>query len=144
MEKTMGSTRGGPLNGTSTTPDALKLIRVALVGGVLMLGLVAWYITNRGGREPMAAETVTTLHLGFGVLAMGALLGLFVLRAVIGRTAEWTKRASLILVSWALGEAPALMGGCVYLVTAAPLTYVLGVAILLLAFIAVPVPEPES
>lgn len=121
--------------------ETLKLIRVALTAGVLIIGFVAFFLTSRGSQEPVPDDVVTTLQLAFSVVAIGCLLGVAGLRRYVSRTADPTRLFGLVLASWALGEAPALMGGVTYMLTGDPLTYIVGVAILLITFLVVHVPE---
>jgi len=122
------------------TPDALKLIRVALVSGVFVFGMAAFFVSGRM-TEPPPSDLVDTLQLSFGIIAVTSLLGAVVLRSLQARATDWSRRVSLVIASWALGEAPAMVGGLVYLMTADPLTYVVGVAILFFVFGIVHVPE---
>jgi hypothetical protein len=128
------------VNGATPTPDALKLIRVALVSGVFVFGMVAFFVSGRM-TEPPPGELLNTLQLSFGIVAVTSLVGAVVLRSLQARASEWNRRVALVIASWALGEAPALVGGMVYLLTADPLTYVVGVAILFFVFGIVHIPE---
>jgi hypothetical protein len=128
------------VNGTAS-PDALKLIRVALTAGVLLLGVAAFFIRSEPDREPVTPELETTLRLVYSAIAMGALIGVAVLRNLHSRAADPQRRAALVIAGWASGEAPALFGGVTYLLTGDPLLYVVGVAILFVAFILIPLPE---
>ena len=95
----------GPAAPTPLQPPAhvLRLIRLGLVGGVAMFGVVAAYLSGAEGVDvpgPMMAA-----FLG---VSLAALAGLFVLRRMRpGHPAA----GQLTVAGWALGEASALFGG---------------------------------
>jgi hypothetical protein len=45
------------------------------------------------------------------------------------------------VVGGALGEAPALLGGVIDMLTASPVPYLTGLAVLIVAFLMIPIPE---
>jgi hypothetical protein len=129
------------MSNASTTPSAARMIRLALVGGVLLFGCVAWYVT-RGQTEPtMPADAAAPLTWGFGLLAVGSLAALTMVRRMGARAESLQQRATVAIVGWSLGEAPALLGGVIYLLTGSPIPYLTGVGVMLVALIMVPVPE---
>lgn len=122
--------------------DALKLFRVACTAGVLVLGGLAFFLTSQPDHEPAGPEQQTTLRLVFSGIAMVSLIGIPLLRRLLSSSADAQRIAALLVIGWALGEAPALFGGTAYLLTGDPLLYVVGVAILFLSFLLLPIPEP--
>lgn len=128
------------MNGTAS-PDALKLIRVALTAGVLLLGVAAFFVSNQPGRPQPTPEMETTLRIVYSAIAMTALIAIAVMRNLHSRAADPQRRVALVISAWALGETPALFGGVTYLLTGDPLLYIVGVAILFVAFLLIPLPE---
>lgn len=129
------------VNNETMSPWTLKVIRLALTGGVLLFGAVVWFLTNRGTGPQLPADYAGPLTLAFAGLALASLVGLAVVRSVQARAADPLRKNTLAVVGWAFGEAPALLGGVFYLMTASPILYLTGVAVLLVAFVMVPIPE---
>jgi hypothetical protein len=126
------------MNAQSPTGRDLRIVRLALLGGVLIFGMVIAWMTGREGFVP-DEESGRTLRLVFTVLAAGALVALAAVRGFQSR-AEPGRRSSLAIAGWALGEGVALFGGVVWLIAGERLPYFTGLALLLSAFLLVPVP----
>lgn len=124
---------GQPVEG-----PVLKLIRLALLGGVLVFGIVIAWLTGSGG-YPADTSLAGVLRLAFLVLAAGTLAALMVVRTAQGRAAA-DRRGTFAIVGWALGEGIALFGGVAWLLAGELPLYLTGVAVLLVAFLLVPVP----
>jgi len=129
------------MSNESLTPSTLRVIRLALLGGVLLFGSVVWYLTARGTIDPLPAAGMTPLLIAFTGVSLASLFGLAVLRSQQARAEDPLRRATLAIVGWAVGEAPALLGGVIYLLSASPIAYYTGVAILLASFAVIPIPE---
>jgi hypothetical protein len=125
--------------GQKVASSALKLIRVALLGGVLVLGIVIAWLNGRAGHVPDPALG-GVLRPAFLVMALGVLAGLAAVRAAQSRAAA-EQRGGFAIVGWALGESTALFGGVAWLLAGEVLLYLTGVGVLLIAFLLVPVPE---
>lgn len=122
----------------------LHAIRVAMMGGVLLFGGVSWFLTRTPdwtAPEPGVANQLTGVARVAWVAAGAALLVLFL------KFRDYTNAArasSVAILSWALGETLALLGGVVFFLTSAPGWYVAGVIALTLTFVAFPPPPaPE-
>jgi hypothetical protein len=119
----------------------LRAIRLAMMGGVLMFGVVSWVLTRNPdwvAPNPAIAGKLTMVGQIIWGLAAAALIVMF----LKFRGDERPARASNVaIIAWALGEALALFGGVVFFMTAVPVWYVAGVIVLALTFVAFPPPQ---
>jgi hypothetical protein len=128
---------------TSNLPRAatLRIIRVALLTGVLMFGGIAYYLTReRGGGigEADLAQTLQWLNIGFLVMAA---IGIMMVQRKHAAERDPARRTTLNIVAWAMGEATALFGGVHYLLMGDPMPYVVGLGLMLASFVVVPIRE---
>ena len=130
----------GPTSG-QITPSTLKVIRGSLLGGVLLFGGIVWYLHSTEGPVPVDADLARTLRLVFLVFAFTSLFLLLFLRSRRHRAGEFHAAAVAAIIAWAIGEAVALFGGVIYLLTADVTPYLGGVALMFIAFLVAPVPE---
>jgi uncharacterized membrane protein len=126
------------------TRSTLKLIRVTLLAGVLGFGVVVWYILQTAAPEPLDERAANALRIAFLAVVLLDLPLLFVLRSAQSRVRGYASAARLTIVGWAQGEGVALFGTVLYLLTARVSLWVLGVLVLLTAFVLVPLPGEES
>lgn len=131
-----------PWAARQVTPRALKIIRAALLMGILIFGGVIWYLHLLGPRPPLADDTRSMLSIVFLVLFVTDVAMISVIRLLQSRTLEYQQKAMLAIVAWALAEGLALFGGVIYLLTAQRLSYLIGTAVLILSFLLVPAPAP--
>ena len=126
---------------TYELPNAksLSIIRVAMLAGVLMLGGVVYYLRQDPSRPGVTADAVGPLRTAGTVVWGLAVVGVVALSAMVRRQRTPAALVPFSIAGWALGEATALYGGVVYLLTGNPRWYVYGVACLLLTFVAFPV-----
>jgi hypothetical protein len=131
-----GSARSGP--SAQISPLALAVIRIAILAGILLFGAVIWFLHRQPGWSPMRPEALRTLR-GAALLVCGAMLAVtMALRVAHGRATTVVGGARLAILGWALAEIPALLGGVYYYLSNDPRLYVLGIVILLAAFIILP------
>lgn len=117
----------------------LRIIRVALLTGVLMFGGIAYYLTQeRGGGigEADLAQTLQWLNIGFLVVAA---IGIMTMQRKHAAERDPARRTTLTIVAWAMGEATALFGGVHYLLMGDPMPYVVGLGLMLASFVVVPI-----
>lgn len=116
----------------------LALIRVALLLSVLLFGAVTWYARRDGTMPPPDRRTYEAVRTVAMILWAVSITGIIGLRL-------WTTRARrdddarIAVVAWALGEAPALVGGVFWFVTGQRWLWASGVVVLLTSFILFPV-----
>ncbi len=103
--------------------------------GVLGFGAAA-YVMARGGMQPAATPDMlrTLQYAGFALLAVSA-GATFVLRSRIGETKDETQQRTLCIVGYALAEAPALLGGVVWIVGGRPVLYAAALVVFIFAIV---------
>lgn len=113
----------------------LPVIRLGLLGGTTLFGLVAWVIA---GSEGIAPELFSSL----GEYAPMGITALFVVLAIgvwVARTQQHASGGSPI-VGWALAEAMALLGGIYFLLVGDPTFWIFGLAVqLFVSFVFMPI-----
>ncbi|MFN8582211.1 MAG: hypothetical protein U0163_14715 [Gemmatimonadaceae bacterium] len=114
-----------------------RLLRLALLAGVLVFGAVVWQLRRSGGAPPAVSDPRTLLVAGRAIW-VAALLGCSALFYLILKSRDAVRTRTLSLVAWALGEVTALYGGVVYLLAGTPLFYQLGLGFMVLCFLAFP------
>ncbi len=132
------------MSGNSVTPAALRVIRLALLGGVLLFGGVVWFVRGRGGPADMVALTTPLVTYVFVAICAGAAATIMALRSVSERTTDFGRRASLVIAAWAIGEGLAFLGGVHWFLTSMPTLFVLGFLVFVVGLATVPVPEPTA
>ena len=118
----------------------LPAIRLAMLGGVLLFGGVSWFLTHAPdwtAPEPGVAGQLIGLARVVWVI-VGVALTILFLRFRDSTNAA--RASSVAILSWALGETLALLGGVVFFLTANAGWYIAGVIALTLTFVAFPAP----
>src|SRR5262249_52322095 len=120
--------------------NPLPLLGGALWVSVLAFGAVVWFI-HRGGKFPIrpAEAALTYAQLGFSVVAV---VYAFVMRGGIRQMPDGPARNSKILTVWAVGEAAALFGGVLFLLSNEAQSYGVGLLAMLAAYVLVPLRRP--
>lgn len=105
-------------------PQPLQLIRLFLMTGVLLFGAVVLFVHRqpnwKPGVLPIAVEYVL---VAYSILAVSIAA---VLKRRVGRERDPQRRASLLLVGWAVGEGAALIGVVIFYITGLAQWYGLG------------------
>ena len=118
----------------------LPAICLAMLGGVLLFGGVSWFLTRTPdwtAPEPGVAGQLIGIARIVWVIVGVALTILFV---KFRDSTNPAQASSVAILSWALGETLALLGGVVFFLTAAAGWYIAGVIALTLTFVAFPAP----
>ncbi|HEX6942799.1 MAG TPA: hypothetical protein VF128_07710 [Gemmatimonadaceae bacterium] len=118
----------------------LPAIRLAMLGGVLLFGAVSWFLTRTPdwtAPEPGVAGQLIGIARIVWVIVGVALTILFL---KFRDSTNPAQASSVAILSWALGETLALLGGVVFFLTAAAGWYIAGVIALTLTFVAFPAP----
>jgi hypothetical protein len=119
----------------------LALIRLSLFLGVAMFVGVT-YVLHRQGGIPAGPLPDGIRYLPVAAITAG-LIALFPLRALWSRETKPAKRITISVMGWASGEAAAL-GGCVYyFATDDPKFAIVGIFVLLAAFMLFPIRRPD-
>ena len=122
-----------------TTPvSTLKVIRLALLAGVVIFGFAIAYLSRTGALQP-DPDVAGVLRLAFLPLALGSVVGMMAVRSAQSR-AEPDRKGALAIIGWALGEGVALFGGVAWLVAGEMMLYLTGLGLMIVALLLVPVP----
>lgn len=102
----------------------VQLIRLGLLAGVLLFGVVIVFVH----RQPNWTPGTLPSALGYALLAYAiAIIPIaMALRPRIMREADPGRRATLLLIGWAVGEAAGLVGAVIFYVTGQGQGYLLG------------------
>jgi hypothetical protein len=112
----------------------LPAIRLAMLGGVLLFGGVSWFLTHTPDwtpPEPGVAGQLTGIARIVWVIVGVALTILFL---KFRDSTNAARASSVAILTWALGETLALLGGVIFFLTAAAGWYIAGVIALTLTF----------
>jgi hypothetical protein len=113
-------------------PASMQSIRLSLLIGVLMFGAVSLFIH----RQPnwTAGTVPTAVVYAFVPYAILAVLVAAVLRGRVGREPDLPRRATLLLIGWAVGESAGLFGTIIYYVNNQAQWWALGILAMLASF----------
>ncbi len=100
----------------------LPIIRIGLLSGIIVFGVVAYFLS--GDLASPDEQLGEMLKLVFVALTAVSLIA----SAVISRKVKNTEASGshFLLAGWALAEAPALLGGIIWLLTGQAIYFVLG------------------
>jgi hypothetical protein len=122
-----------PLN---ETVQPIRIIRLALIAGVLMFGVAILVVHGQTTWKPK------TLPPAFGYALVGcAIAAVWAAISMRGRVmgeSEPGRRASLLVIGWVIGESAALFGGVLFLITGQSQWYLLGLLAMGGAFVMLP------
>lgn len=118
----------------------LRIIRIALLSGVLVFGGLAYFLTNQqgGGLGPENAGVLQMVNI---VLLVAAALGIVLVQRRHLAETDPRKRTTLNIAAWAMGEATALFGGVHFMLVGNPIPYFVGLVMMIAAFVTVPIRE---
>lgn len=118
----------------------LRIIRVALMSGVLVFGGIAYYLTQQqgGGLGPEMADTLQIVNI---VLLVGAAIGIMIIQRRHAAETDPAKRTTLNIAAWAMGEATALFGGVHFMLVGNAIPFLVGLVMMIASFIVVPIRE---
>ena len=118
----------------------LPAIRLAMLGGVLLFGGVSWFLTRTPDWTPpepgVAGQLTSIARIAWVVVGVAVVILFLKFRD----STNVARASSVAILSWALGETLALLGGVVFFLTAAAGWYIAGVIALTLTFVAFPAP----
>ena len=118
----------------------LRIIRVALMSGVLVFGGIAYYLTQQqgGGLGPEMADTLQIVNI---VLLVAAAIGIMILQRRHAAETDPAKRTTLNIAAWAMGEATALFGGVHFMLVGNAIPFLVGLVMMIASFVVVPIRE---
>ena len=122
--------------------SVLKLIRMAMLGGMLMICGVFGYLVEY---ENFSLEfEVPVPAVMNGLFLMASLVALTVIVMTRNKREEATRLKNegfLVFRGWVVAEGVAFLGAVIYLITSSGLLFLAGFLVLVMAFLLLPVPE---
>ncbi|MBO6574044.1 MAG: hypothetical protein JJ896_01395 [Rhodothermales bacterium] len=122
-------------------PAQVRLIRLALLSGIVLFGLVALFIAGQADHGvtlnadgPLAGFVALLVILAAGVVML--------FRRRIDGAASYEERARMLIIAYAACELAALVGAVHLLMTGGMLPYIAGVVVYLFALVLLPVEAP--
>ena len=112
-----------------------------MLGGVVVLGAIAIYMTKNGAVEPVSEEVASLLRMIFVAVLAGVAIVMFYFRRKRLALSEEDDPTTLNIIGWALGESVALFGAVILFLSGDPTYFLVGVVMMLVAFVFFPVPH---
>ena len=120
----------------------LAVVRLAMLTGILLFGAVSWWTRRSGApRRPVDAQMAEILAVAPLVGGIVALIAAVLLRRALSGERDPRKQGTLRVIGWATGEMAAMVGAVGYFLTGNVTSYLIGLAVLVFTFIALPLPE---
>ena len=123
-------------------PRTLAIIRAALLGGILIFGVIAWFLAS-SSVEGLDEETLSVLRLAFFGMMAAEGAALFFLQQRWKQATTFQERGTWSIIGWALGEGLALFGGVLLLLGAGPLPFLGGLLLFAIAWLLFPISSDE-
>jgi hypothetical protein len=118
---------------TNSRPQPLQLIRLFLMIGVLLFGAVVLFVHRQPNWTPGTVPiAVVSALVAYAILAVAIAA---VLKGRVGRERDPQRRATLLLVGWAIGESAALIGVMIFYITGEAQWYGLGLLAMASSFV---------
>jgi FtsH-binding integral membrane protein len=121
------------------TPSVLRLIRLALAGGLVITGAAFWFVASGGTVAPMGEEALRAMNLVFLALLATAIAALLLLQRAWRAAPTQERRGTLTLVAWSVAEGIALFGAVLMLLGGGPLRFLAGLLLFGVALLLFPV-----
>lgn len=132
-------------NTQQVTPQALRIIRFALLGGLLIFGAVAFYMANEAGMGATGDEEFfSTLFIAFFVLAAAEGGVMYFIHRRWKQAETFQQKANFSIIGWALGEGLALFGGVILLLGGSTLPFLCGLVFFGVAWMLFPVHDEDG
>ncbi|HEX5872502.1 MAG TPA: hypothetical protein VFY65_18865 [Longimicrobium sp.] len=119
------------------SPTALRLIRMSLLLAVVSVGAVVTFMVQ--GTPPEPTPMARPLQIVNVVYLIGAMVGIMYFQRRHAAEPVRQRRVTFNVVAWALGESTALFGAVHYLLVGSPIPFLVGLGMLLAAFVLVPI-----
>ena len=112
------------------------LIRIALLAGVLSFGAITWFLHRQPNYVAPGDNEQLRMALGAAMLLATAVVAFA--RYKLGTVHTEQELGAFRLIGWTAGESAALAGAVYYFLTDNPTLYIIGLFVLLAAFIVIP------
>lgn len=125
----------------NSRPPSLQLIRLSLMAGVLMFGAVILFLHRQPGWTPGAfAPAIGYALVAYTIVAVSIAA---ILKGRIGREPDPRRRAALLIMGWAVGEAAGLFGAVIFFFSGQVQWYALGLLAMVCSFVLLPPGAPS-
>jgi hypothetical protein len=115
----------------------LRLIRMSLLMGVILFGaIVTWMVQGDQPRAPELAQPLLMVNVAY---LIGAMAGILYFQRRHAAEPIPQRRVVFNVIAWALGESTALFGAVHYLLVGSPIPFLVGLGMLIAAFVLVPI-----
>lgn len=135
-------------NPTSTreaSPSTLNIIRLALIGGVVMIGGAFWFIMQQSGTPVLDGDVLPWARWGMLAIFAAAAVAIFAVRKKWKAADMFEEKRSFNIAGWAFAEGMAFVGAVYMFLTTDPAFFIVGfLAQLIVSFVVLPVPKPEK
>jgi hypothetical protein len=111
--------------GRPVTPQIVNIIRLALLSGSLLFGLVVFFVRNQEPAPESAAEMGVLVYVFLGLAIVAVSVAAMMKNRQAGAD-TLAARFSLAIAGWGVCESTALFGGVYYLLTGVPYLYIIG------------------
>jgi len=115
----------------------LRVLRLALVSGILVFGAIVWWL-RRNGETPAPSVSPVLLVTAGRIVWGAAVAGSFLLFLRLRQVKKAAQFRTVSIIAWALGEATAVYGAVIYLLAGNSFWYQMGVGFMVLSFLAFP------
>lgn len=124
---------------------ALKVIRYAMLGGIVIFGVVIYVLQNMGIlAEPVIDGSRSPAAIVISVMILGTIGAVPILHRRIVSATDPVRRFQLSILGLALAEAAALAGGVLWLLSGRWTMYGVGVVLFLVAMSWVTPPADDT
>jgi len=124
----------GMTNGPLAPVVALRVIRWALLAGVLLIGAVLWFV--RGTTRLVAPEPwPAILVYCFAASVFGTAFAVVFLRSAIDRATSVIAKVRFCFAGYAVGETCAILGALYLFFTGAPYLFLAGVGVFVIVLL---------
>lgn len=120
---------------------AYHTIRVAMMGGLLLLGAVTWFLHRAPDWQPPSPGVAGRLAMFGRILWAVAGVGLVYLYSRHRDAGQPARVSNFAIVAWSVGEALALFGVVFFYLTGVATWYVSGMLAMSITFVAFPPPR---
>jgi hypothetical protein len=126
---------------STITPDSLRLIRLAMLAGIVLFGGIAWYISS--GDTEGAVDPDGPLGYGAVLLVLAAATTVMVVRRQLEGVTSFDRRSTRILVAAAVCEGAALLAGVLLLLSGSATPFLGALAVFLFSLLLLPIENPS-
>ena len=122
----------------NSPPSPLPIVRIALIAGVLLFGVVIPFIHKQPGWTP-AANFPLAIAYAQAALSAVAVVAAFVIRSKAAMAPDDATRGAFVLTGWSIGQGAALFGGVIFFLAGDWHWYAIGLVAMAISFTLLPI-----